>query len=481
MERSEMFFDTNVQLLKYRVLKGVIERYDRGTLSDAYREIPMEIAPGPKPSMRCCVYKERAILTERVKLAMGGDKQNPNVIECIKIGCDECTVNRYHVGSACRGCIAHRCEHACPTGAITVWKGKAHIDQEKCVECGRCAAACPYSAIMKYTRPCENACKIGAISMDLDNSAKIDNHKCISCGACVYQCPFGAIMDKSFILDALEILKQSEGNTKYRVYAVVAPSISSQFSYAKTGQVVAGLKAVGFHNVVEAALGADMVAYEEAAELAEKGFLTSSCCPAFVQYIKSAFPSMVEHISHNPSPMEAVARFIKRTDPNAKCIFVGPCTAKKMEFQQENVTGVDCVITFEELQALFDARDVTLEALEEELLDNASYYGRIFARSGGLSDAVREALKERGITPEQFTAKPLACDGIVECKTALLKASKNVLPENFIEGMACVGGCIGGAACVTHGPKDKSEVNKYGQLAKEKTILDALQVTHLAK
>ena len=177
--------------------------------------------------------------------------------------------------------------------------------------------------------------------------------------------------------------------------------------------------------------------------------------------------------------MEAVARFIKQTDPGAKCIFVGPCTAKKMEVQQEDVTGVDCVITFEELQALFDARDVALETLEEELLDNASYYGRIFARSGGLSDAVQEALKERGITPEQFTAKPLACDGIVECKLALLKASKHLLPENFIEGMACVGGCIGGAACVTHGPKDKSEVNKYGQLAKEKTILDALQVTKL--
>ena len=334
---------------------------------------------------------------------------------------------------------------------------------------------------MKYTRPCENACKIGAISMHRDNSAKIDNDKCISCGACVYQCPFGAIVDKSFLLDALTIMRESENNTKYKVYAVVAPSISSQFSYAKTGQVVTGLRKIGFHSVIEAALGADMVAYAEAAELVEKGFLTSSCCPAFVAYIKSAFPGLVDKISHNPSPMEAVARFIKRTDPTAKCVFVGPCTAKKMEFQQEHITGIDCVITFEELQALFDAREVNVENLEESLLDNASYYGRIFARSGGLSDAVAEALKEHGIPEDQFKANPIACDGIEECRIALLKANKNLLPNNFIEGMACVGGCIGGAACVTHGPKDKTEVNKYGQLAKEKTILDAIAVTQIAK
>ena len=481
MQITERNFDTNVQMLKYKVLKGVVEHFDQGTLESAYRDIPMDIAPGPKPTTRCCVYKERAIITERVRMAMGGDKENANVIEVLRIACDECTVNRYHVGSACRGCIAHRCEHACPTGAIEVRDGKARINQEKCIECGKCATACPYTAIMKYTRPCENACKIGAISMHRDNSAKIDNDKCISCGACVYQCPFGAIVDKSFLLDALTIMRESENNTKYKVYAVVAPSISSQFSYAKTGQVVTGLRKIGFHSVIEAALGADMVAYAEAAELVEKGFLTSSCCPAFVAYIKSAFPGLVDKISHNPSPMEAVARFIKRTDPTAKCVFVGPCTAKKMEFQQEHITGIDCVITFEELQALFDAREVNVENLEESLLDNASYYGRIFARSGGLSDAVAEALKEHGIPEDQFKANPIACDGIEECRIALLKANINLLPNNFIEGMACVGGCIGGAACVTHGPKDKTEVNKYGQLAKEKTILDAIAVTQIAK
>lgn len=477
MQTSERNFDTNVQLLKYQVLKGVVTHFDEGKLEDCYRDIPIAIAPGPRPTMRCCVYKERAILTERVRMAMGGDRENPNVVEVLRIACDECTVNRYHVGSACRGCIAHRCEHACPTAAIEVRDGKAKINQEKCIECGKCAGACPYSAIMKYTRPCENACKIGAISMHKDHSAKIDNEKCIACGACVYQCPFGAVVDKSYLLDTLEILRDSDGNKNYRVYAVVAPSVSSQFSYAKTGQVVSGLKALGFHSVVEAALGADMVAYAEAGELAEKGFLTSSCCPAFVSYVKSAFPALADKVSHNPSPMVAVADFIKKLDPGAKTVFIGPCTAKKAEFQTEPLHAIDSVITFEELQALYDAREVHIENLDEGLLDNASYFGRIFARCGGLSDAVAQALKERGVSEEQFKVNAISCDGIEECRIALLKANKGVLPENFIEGMACVGGCIGGAACVSHGAKDKNEVNKYGKLAKEKTISDAIAVT----
>ena len=313
--------------------------------------------------------------------------------------------------------------------------------------------------------------------MGEDKRAEIDNDKCISCGACVYQCPFGAITDKSFILSAIDIIKKSNQNQNYNVYAVVAPSISSQFNYVKLGQVISAIKQLGFHHVVEAALGADMVAYKEASELAEKGFLTSSCCPAFVSYIEKSFPQLKEHVSHNLSPMAEIARFIKETDPTSKIVFIGPCTAKKMEFQKETVKPyIDCVITFEELQALFDSKEIDLAALPETTLDNASYFGRIFARSGGLADAVAEALKEQNITEEQFTLKPVACDGIEACRVALLKASKNVLPENFIEGMACVGGCIGGAGCLTHGPKDKGEIDKYGKLALEKSIRDAISV-----
>jgi iron only hydrogenase large subunit-like protein len=217
-----------------------------------------------------------------------------------------------------------------------------------------------------------------------------------------------------------------------------------------------------------------MVSHAESRELAEKGFLTSSCCPAFVSYVKSAYPDLIPHISHNLSPVATIAKYIKEHSDNAKIVFVGPCTAKKAEAQLEAVKPyIDNVITFEELQALFDSRDIEITELEEDVLDNASYFGRIFARSGGLSDAVRQALKEQNI---DFDLKPIACNGIEECRTALLKKSKNVLDANFIEGMACVGGCIGGAGCLTHGEKNKSQVDDYGRQAHEKTITDAISV-----
>ncbi|MBO4846966.1 MAG: 4Fe-4S dicluster domain-containing protein [Lachnospiraceae bacterium] len=465
-------FDTKVQHMKYKVLREVARQAWNDTLLENLLDIPQMIVPGKTPTTRCCVYKERAILGERVKMAMGGDKDNPNVIEVVDIACDECPAAGFEVTTSCRGCLAHRCEDACKRGAISFdHNHTAHIDKSKCVECGLCAKVCPYSAIINRKRPCQVACKVKAISINEDNAAAIDNDKCIQCGACVYQCPFGAITDKSYILNVIDIIKKSKENTEYKVYAIVAPSISSQFSYAKLGQVVTGLKVLGFHTVIEAALGADMVAWSEAKELSEKGFLTSSCCPAFVQYIKSEFPELLTYVSHNLSPMATLAKYIKSTHEKAKVIFIGPCTAKKAEMQREDVKPyVDSVITFEELQALFDSRDIDITTLDEDVLDNASYFGRIFARSGGLSDALAEGLKEQNI---DFDLKALACDGIEECRVALLKKSKNVLDANFIEGMACIGGCIGGAGCLTHGEKNKAEVDKYGREAMEKTIKGA--------
>lgn len=468
-------FDTKVQYLKYKVLREVAKHSWNDTLIENLWNIPKTISPGKEPTMRCCVYKERAILGERVKLAMGGDKENPNVIEVIDIACDECPAAGYEVTDSCRGCLAHRCEDVCKRGAISFDHNHvAHIDKSKCVECGQCAKVCPFFAIVNRKRPCQNACKVKAIKINEDNAASIDNNKCIQCGACVYQCPFGAISDKSYILNVIDILKKSQNNEKYKVYAVVAPSISSQFTYAKLGQVISGLKELGFYTVVEAALGADMVAMEESKELSEKEFLTSSCCPAFVQYIKSAFPTLVPYVSHNLSPMAMLAKYIKETSENAKVVFIGPCTAKKAEAQLDSVKPyVDAVLTFEELQALFDSKDIDITTLEEDVLDNASYFGRIFARSGGLSDAVKQALDEQKI---DFTVKPAVCDGIEACKVALLKKSKNVLDANFIEGMACVGGCIGGAGCLTHGEKNKAQVDEYGREAYEKTISDAVAI-----
>lgn len=470
-------FDTKVQYLKYKVLREVAREAWNDNLLEGIYEIPKRIIPNKEATMRCCIYKERAILQERIRLAMGDSGGKKNVIQVIDIACDECPVSGYDVTEVCRGCLAHRCEDACKLGAISFDKHqKAHIDKTKCVNCGACAKVCPYTAIINRKRPCENACKIKAIHMGEDKAAQIDDSKCISCGACVYQCPFGAITDKSYILNVIDMIKKSENNANYKVYAVVAPSVAGQFTYAKLGQVITAMEQLGFYHVVEAALGADMVAFHEAKELTEKdGFLTSSCCPAFVDYVQKFFPDLAEHVSHQLSPMASIARYMKQQEPDCKIVFVGPCTAKKMEFQKESVSSyIDSVITFEELQALFDSKDIDLTSLEEGVLDNASYFGRIFARSGGLADAVAQGLKEQGL--EDFSYQPVSCDGIEACRVALLKAQKGVLPNNFIEGMACLGGCIGGAGCLTHEEKNKKDVDKYGREAMEKTMTDALSM-----
>lgn len=464
-------FETDVQLLKYRVLKAVAKRAYEGTLMESYYEIPKLISPGPKPTMRCCVYKERAIVQERVRLAMGGDRRNPNIIEVIEIACDECPVERYMVSESCRGCISQRCIKTCPKQAISKKNGKAHIDFDLCIECGRCAKVCPYGAITEHVRPCERSCKVGAIHMNEEKKAEINPEKCISCGACSYACPFGAIMDKSFMVDAINIIRNKKEN--YKTVAIVAPAIAAQFDGVTLGQVATAIRQLGFDYVVEAAIGADMVADKEAEELVEKGFLTSSCCPAFVDYIKKHVPELADKISHNLSPMAEIGKFVKLGGESpVKCIFIGPCTAKKAEMRLPNVDlWIDSVLTFEELQAMIDAREIETESLEETSMNDASYFGRIFGRSGGLTEAVLEVIKEKGL---DFEVKAEACDGIEACKAALLKAKFGKLDKNFIEGMACVGGCVGGAASLNHEPKSRMKVDKYGKDSDKENVRQAI-------
>lgn len=361
---------------------------------------------------------------------------------------------------------------------MTNIKKKAKIDKSKCVECGRCQDACPYKAIYNFIRPCERACKVKAIHMGETGAATIDSDKCISCGACVYKCPFGAVVDKSFIVDAINIIKDSRKNPGFEVYAVMAPAVASQFKYASFGQVITAMKKVGFDVVMEAAFGADLVATQEAEELLEKGFLTTSCCPGFVKYIENNYPTLVDKVSQNLSPMAQVGKYIKEKDPTAKVIFVGPCTAKKAEAKKENVKPyIDCVLTFEEIQALIDSMKIDIENLEETILDEASNFGREFAFSGGVTNAVKEVLEE--LAEEQgedskaanFEFNPVACDDIDKCKNVLLRASKGLLPNNFIEGMVCSGGCIGGAGCLTHGDKNKQAILKHSNESSSRRVL----------
>lgn len=465
-------FDTNVQELKYKVLKEIVTLYSSGQLEDKIFDIPSTIVPGPKATFRCCIYKERAIIGERVKFALGKGKHPDNAVEVLEIACDECPVQRFSVSNSCRGCVAHRCESICPVGAISIHNQKAKIDTEKCIECGKCKSVCPYNAIIESQRPCVKGCPTKAISVGKNKLAEINYSKCIGCGNCVYLCPFGAIVDKSYILDALTIAKESKESEDCNAYAVIAPAIVSQFSYAKIGQIVSGIKEIGFHDVVEVALGADITAFKDAKELSEKGFLTSSCCPSFVKLIKQQFPVLSDKISDNPSPMIEIARYIKKTDPKAKVVFIGPCISKKEEYKKSNLNGdIDCVITFEELQAIFDGIDIDVEKLPEQPLDNASFYGRIFARSGGVTEAIESIMPS---IDENFVVNPIACNGTSECKTALLKAKIGKLNANFIEGMACEGGCINGAGCLHHGPKSKKEVDDYAGSSLSKTINDSL-------
>lgn len=460
-------FETRVQELKYNVLKNVIQFIDNNKRNPNFEEIynlSNKIIPGPKATFRCCIYKERAIVQERIKYILNSSSsEDTNVIKVIGIACDECPVGGYTVTDQCRGCIAHKCSQACPKKCISFKDGlKATIDKSQCVNCGMCAKACPYSAIENRIRPCERACKQKAITPNTGetNEAVINDAKCIHCGACVYTCPFGAIVDISYIKEILKMLDEAKENGT-KVYAVVAPSIGGNFVNFKTGQVISAIKKLGFFDVYEAALGADMVALEESGELEERGKLFSSCCPAYTLYIRKFMPELAQYISDSPSPMTMIGKFIKEKDPNSKVVFIGPCTAKKSEIKHARVKGiVDSAMTFEELQAFIDAREIDVASLEEADYKKGSSFGRGFAQCGGLSSAVKEALKEKGST---FEVKGTNVDGMENIRTTLLKIKNGSLDVNFLEGMACEGGCIGGPCNLQHNIKSKLAVSQFSK------------------
>lgn len=471
-------FDTRVQELRHDVLVEVAKHLYNNDLAETILDIPKTIIKGPKPSMRCCIYKERAIVEERIKLTLRSSYDNTDVINVIPVACDECPLGGYHVTDECRGCIAHRCFNACPKKCITFdEKLRAKIDKDKCINCGMCAKNCPYQAIENRVRPCERACKQKAIIPSETGSAMVLQEKCIQCGACVYTCPFGAIVDESYIKDVISITRDSDNNTKYHVYAVVAPSIGTNFYGVKTGQVIEGIKRLGFEKVIEAALGADIVALEESRELSIKGKLTSSCCPSFVSYIEKYYPELVDKVSHNLSPMAMISKVIKSKDPSCKIVFIGPCTAKKQEVRWDKVRPyVDSVLTFEELQALFDAKEINLSTLPESNFEKGSAYGRGFAKCGGLTTAVNRALQEAHV---DFEAKGVVCDGIDNIKAALLKMKNPNCEFNFVEGMVCNGGCIGGPCNLTHEVRDKIMADKFVSSADTESIIEAIYNANL--
>lgn len=431
--------------IKYDVLHEVAKAAFNGTLEEERDSIPFRIIPGPKAQFRCCVYKEREILRQRIRLAEGkcpSGKHSDNMIQVISSACEECPITRFVVTDNCQKCMGKACQNACNFGAISMGRDRAHIDPGQCKECGRCSQACPYNAIAELIRPCKRACPVNAITMDPDTGiCQIDESKCIQCGACVRSCPFGAISSKVYIVQVIEAIKAGK-----KVVAMVAPAGEGEFGPDITmGSWRTALKKIGFTDMVEVAAGGDMTAAYEAMEWAEAykegKKMTTSCCPAFVNMIRQHYPKLLENVSTTVSPMCAVSRMLKAKDPETVTVFIGPCMAKKSEAADPTIeNNADYVLTFGEAIELMRAKEVELEP-EEYGSQQASVFGKRFGNGGGVTNAVIQCLKEQG---ENADVKVCACSGPADVKKALLLMKVGRLPEDFIEGMMCQGGCVGG-------------------------------------
>ena len=456
--------------------------YEDGDYS-RIEELPYTIIPGEKANYRDSVFKERAIVGERLRLAVGlplrpvdqhapvsqgiNDSAiadmfyEPPLINVISFACNACEETSYTVTDLCRNCIAHPCTAVCPVKAVSIVNGRSYIDKSKCVKCGRCAQACPYSAIVKSERPCAAACGVDAIESDEYGRAKIDADKCVSCGQCMVSCPFGAIADKSQIFQLIRCMK--EGG---EVIAEIAPAFVGQFGPGATPKhVKAALLELGFSEVVEVALGADIGAVAEAHHYAnhvatgELPFLLTSCCPAWSMLAKTQFPDLIESVSSELTPMVATARSIKKEHPNAKVVFIGPCAAKKLEASRRTVrSDVDFVITFEELDAMFAAKGIDPNQTDgESSMHDATAAGRGYACAGGVADAIEKCIHE--YYPD-VDVKIEHAEGLAECKKMLMLAKAGKMNGYMIEGMGCPGGCIAGAGTILPIPKAKQEIEK---------------------
>lgn len=438
--------DSTIGNIKHEVLRKVAKYTYEGTLEKNVDQIPYEIIPGPQANFRCCIYKEREIIRQRIKLSKGerlsNDSDDNNVIQVISSACEGCPITRFVVTDNCQKCMSKKCQQSCNFGAISMLHDRAYIDPHKCKECGKCSKACPYNAIADLMRPCKRTCPVNAISMDENHIVVIDKKKCIQCGSCIKDCPFGAIGDVSFLVDVINELVKKEK----KIYAMVAPAGEGQFgANVPMGSLREAIKALGFEDMYEVALGGDLVADSEAKEWIEAyeqgKKMTTSCCPAFVNMIRVHFPQLLEHMSTTVSPMASVSRMIKQMDKDAITVFIGPCIAKKAESIDKTVSdNADFVLTFEELDAMFHAKNIKPEEYTCEL-QQGSIYGKRFGNAGGVTKAVQEAMKEQG---EDLNIKVQQCSGAAECKKALTLLKAGRLPEDFIEGMACEGGCVNG-------------------------------------
>ena len=440
--------------------------YAGGDYSRA-EDLPYVIVPGDQPLHRESVFLERAIAGERVRLAMGlpirpiqtrtlmtegmdaaavaEQYYQPPLINIISYACHACPTNQYRVTENCQSCLAASCQKVCPKDAISFVNGKSVIDPDKCIRCGKCAKACSYNAIIHLERPCQVACGMDAIGSDQHGRAVIDQEKCVACGQCLVSCPFGAIVDKGQIFQVIQSILKGD-----KVIAIVAPAFIGQFGKHSTpGKFIAAMKQLGFSRIVEVAVGADMCTIEEAKDFLEKvpgeqKYMATSCCPAWHSMIYQLFPSEAKNISMTLTPMVFTARLMKKKYPGCKVVFVGPCAAKKLEAIREDIrSDVDFVMTFEELQGMFEAKEIDFEKIEPIYdLNEGTAAGRGFAVAGGVAKAVEDLIHETCPEREIRTAR---AEGLRDCRKLMTLAKAGKYNGYLLEGMACPGGCVAGA------------------------------------
>ncbi|MCT4601671.1 MAG: monomeric [FeFe] hydrogenase [Marinifilum sp.] len=457
-----MAYVDNTMIIRRDLLSKMAELFNEGKFKEGLDRIPLEMAPRRKQDLdRCCVFKERVIIKEKLIPLLGFDLEDDRdelktlaeyadealnrkdpinkILTVVDEACTSCVKNSYIVTNLCKGCVAHPCMMNCPKNAIS-WNanGQAQIDPKSCINCGICMNVCPYHSIIFMPVPCENACPVGAISKDEYGIEQIDEDKCIDCGKCITACPFGSIMENSQIVDVMKSIKDEGTET----IAIVAPAVIGQFK-STTDTVLGAVKQLGFNDVIEVAKGANVTTEREADELLERledkaPFMTTSCCPAYVSATEKHIPEIQKYVSETKSPMYYAAEIAREKYPNAKIVFIGPCIAKRREGMKD--PNVDYVMTFEELSALFHGWNIEISKEEPLQLDRSILnHGRAYAASGGVAQSVLEVKPYVNI-------KPVIVNGLDKKKIKMLKAfgKTGKTSGNFVEVMACEGGCIAG-------------------------------------
>jgi len=347
---------------------------------------------------------------------------------------------------------------------------------------GPCSSDC---ASLKGETHCQKSCPFTAIFLSTDDqSSYIDNDICTDCGSCVAGCPNDNILDVVEFMPMAEMIKEGEP-----VIAAVAPAIMGQFGEDVTiNQLRTAFKKIGYSDMIEVAFFADMLTLKEAVEFdhhvknKEDLMITSCCCPMWVGMLKKVYNELVNHVSPSVSPMVAAGRVLKKLNPNCKVVFVGPCIAKKAEAKEKDIQGaIDYVLTFEELKTIFEALDIRPEELEEcDSIEYASRGGRLYARTGGVSIAVGEAIEK--LFPEKHKLfKAIQADGVKDCKELLDKAKNGNVNANFIEGMGCFGGCIGGPKVLVPREESRGVVDSFAENSEIKIAVDSSCMNKILK